>query len=132
MVKKFLSRYFGFKKEIYVLFVSRIVNCIGAFVHPLLTLILKNKLGMNEADVGWLMTLMLITQLPSMLIGGKLSDRFGRVKLVAIFQSLGAAIYCMRITPNVDYSCCLDNSSIQFLCAVVSFARRNDDGPDKP
>lgn len=93
MVKKFLSRYFGFKKEIYVLFVSRIINCIGAFVHPLLTLILKNKLGMDEANVGWLMTLMLITQLPSMLIGGKLSDRFGRVKLVAIFQSLGAAIY---------------------------------------
>lgn len=93
MAVKFLSRYFGFRKEIYVLFVSRIINCIGAFVHPLLTLILKNKLGMDEANIGWLMTLMLITQLPSMLIGGKLSDRFGRVKLVAIFQSLGAAIY---------------------------------------
>lgn len=93
MAVKFISRYFGFRKEIYVLFVSRIINCIGAFVHPLLTLILKNKLGMEEANVGWLMTLMLITQLPSMLIGGKLSDRFGRVKLVAIFQSLGAIIY---------------------------------------
>ena len=88
-----LSRYKGLRKEIYVLFFARIVNCIGAFVHPLLTLIMTDKLGMSSSKAGFLMTVMLLTQLPSMLLGGKLADRFGRLKLIAMFQVLGALIY---------------------------------------
>ena len=40
-----IKRYRGLPKEIYVLFAARIVNSLGAFVFPLLTLILTEKLG---------------------------------------------------------------------------------------
>lgn len=93
MANKFLSRYTGLRKEIYVLFFARIVNSIGAFVHPLLTLIMTDKLDMTSQKAGFLMTIMMLTQLPSMLLGGKLADHVGRLKLMAISQILGAGFY---------------------------------------
>ena len=93
MLRKIISRYRGLPREIYVLFFARIINCIGAFVHPLLTLIMTEKLGMSTEKAGWLMTIMMLTQLPSMLLGGKLADRFGRLKLLAVTQTIGAALY---------------------------------------
>ncbi|MBT3319406.1 MAG: MFS transporter [Clostridia bacterium] len=88
-----ISRYKGLPREIYILFFARIINSIGAFVHPLLTLIMTDKLGMSAKDAGLFMTILLLTQLPTMLLGGKLADRFGRVKLLVVFQLLGAATY---------------------------------------
>jgi MFS family permease len=88
-----LGRYRGLPREIYILFVARIVNSLGAFVHPLLTMILTTKLGMKEDEAGVLITILLATQMPVMLLGGKLADKFGRRKLIIVFQFLGAATY---------------------------------------
>ena len=88
-----ISRYKGLPREIYILFFARIINSIGAFVHPLLTLIMTDKLDMSSSEAGLYMTLLLLSQLPVMLLGGKLADRFGRLKLLVIFQLLGAATY---------------------------------------
>ena len=41
-----LSTYKGLPKEFYVLFIGRIINCIGSFVHPLMSLILTEKIGL--------------------------------------------------------------------------------------
>lgn len=92
-MKRLFTRYRGLPKEIYVLFFARIINSLGAFVHPLLTLILTKKLGLTENDAGTLITILLATQMPVMLIGGKLADKFGRRKLIIVFQFLGAATY---------------------------------------
>lgn len=90
---RLLSRYRGLPKEIYVLFVARIVNSLGAFVHPLLTLILTSKLGMKDDAAGILITIVMATQMPVMLLGGKLADKFGRRRLIIIFQFFGAAAF---------------------------------------
>ena len=90
---RMLNRYKGLPREIYVLFFARIINSVGAFVHPLLTLIMTDKLDMSSSQAGLYMTLLLLSQLPIMLLGGKLADRFGRLKLLVIFQLLGAATY---------------------------------------
>ena len=93
MINKVLGRYWGLPREIYVLFFARIINSIGAFVYPLMTLIMTNKLGMTSEKAGLITTIMLLTQLPSMLLGGKLADRFGRLKLLSFSQLLGAVMY---------------------------------------
>lgn len=90
---RFLGRYGKLPREIYILTIARFINSLGAFVHPLLALIMTDKLGFSTDEAGTFMTILLLSQLPAMLIGGKLADRFGRVKLVVIFQALGALTY---------------------------------------
>lgn len=92
-VVRILHRYRGLPKEIYVLAAGRMVNSIGAFVHPLLTMILTTKLGMKSDEAGMLMTFLLFTQMPISVLGGFLADRFGRRKLIIVFQFMGAAMY---------------------------------------
>ena len=90
---KLIGRYRGLPREIYVLFFARIINSVGAFVFPLLTLIMTNKLGYTSDRAGLILTLLAVTQAPAMLIGGKLSDHFGRRKLIIIFEILGATTF---------------------------------------
>jgi len=92
-VRSSLSQYKGLRREIYVLFFARIINSVGAFVHPLMTLILTDKVGLSSGEAGKFMSLLLLIQGPIMLLGGKLADKFGRLKLAVIFQFLGAAAY---------------------------------------
>lgn len=44
-ITNLLKTYKGLSKEVYVLFIGRIVNSLGAFVHPLMALILTQKLA---------------------------------------------------------------------------------------
>jgi len=94
-MKKLFGRYRGLPREIYILFVARIINSIGAFVFPLMTLIMTEKLGYTSDYAGLLMTILALTQVPAMLIGGKLSDHFGRKKLIIIFEILGASFFLL-------------------------------------
>lgn len=41
--KEIFETYKGLEKEIYILFIGRIVNSLGAFVHPLMALILTSE-----------------------------------------------------------------------------------------
>jgi len=98
-----LQRYRGLPREIYILFLARVINSVGAFVYPLLTLILTDKIGFGEDSAGLCMTILTLTQAPAVIIGGKLADKFGRKKLIIVFQTLGAATYmaCGFIQPSI-------------------------------
>lgn len=106
--QKFISMfnpYRGLSKEIYILAAARVVNAAGTFVFPLLTLILTKKLEMKESDAGLLLSASGIAFMLSGIIGGKLTDCFGRKKIIIIFNSLGATCYIavafMGISMNV-------------------------------
>jgi MFS family permease len=102
LLNKTTYPYRGLPKEIYVLFVSRIINSMGAFVFPLLALILTQKIGLTKVQAGSFVTLLALSQVPGMLIGGKLVDSFGRKKIIIIFQVLGASCYlfCGLLNPS--------------------------------
>ena len=87
-----ISTYKGLPKEIYVLFIGRIINCIGSFVHPLMSLILTEKIGLSAGEAGIFVTSVAIFQVPALILGGKLVDTVGRKKVIIIFQSLGAIV----------------------------------------
>ena len=91
-MKDLLKPYKGLPKEIYILFIGKIVNSIGAFVHPLMSLILTQRIGMSAFEAGKFVTILAVCQVPCMLIGGKLADSIGRKKVIVIFQTLGAMV----------------------------------------
>lgn len=92
-MKNLLNPYKGLPKEIYVLFLGKIVNSIGAFVHPLMSLILTQRIGMSASEAGQFITILAVFQCPCMIIGGKLSDSIGRRKVIIVFQLLGATTF---------------------------------------
>lgn len=95
--------YRGLPKEIYLLFVARIINTIGSFVTPLIALILTDKIGMTSSEAGSFTTLVCMTQAPCLIFGGKLVDAFGRKRMILIFNTLGALFYiaCAFVRPGL-------------------------------
>lgn len=103
-IKKLLMPYRGLPKEIYVIFVSRIVNAMGCFVMPLLTIILTEKIGLSKEAAGIYITLSGFLYMPSSAIGGKMADTIGRKKIIIIFNLFAAGLYiiCGFMPPTIN------------------------------
>lgn len=103
-ISDLLNPYKGLPREIYVIFISRIINAMGCFVMPLLTLILTEKIGLPSNEAGRLISLSGLAFLIPGLIGGKLADTIGRKKVIAIFDALAATFYitCSFMEPSMN------------------------------
>ncbi len=92
-MKSLFRMYGGLKREVYILCFGRFVTAMGSLIWPLLTLILKNKLGFNAEQVALWFLLFGILQIPFSLVGGKLTDRYNKRSLILIFDLLSVALY---------------------------------------
>jgi len=90
---KIFNPYKGLPKEIYILALGRMINAAGSYIFPLLTLILTIKIGVNKTNAGYIISAAGILFMVSGVIGGKLTDCFGRKKIIIIFNALGATCY---------------------------------------
>ncbi|WP_407306175.1 MFS transporter [Desulfosporosinus sp. SB140] len=91
--KIWLSPYRGMPKEIYVIFVARIINALGCFVMPLLTIILTQNIGLSKQMTGLYISISGLLNVPAALIGGKLADTIGRKKVIMLFDGLAIVFY---------------------------------------
>lgn len=66
---------------------------MGAFIMPLLTLILTQKLGYTKSDAGGMISFLILTQAPCLILGGKLADSIGRKRIIVICSLAGALLY---------------------------------------
>lgn len=100
---KLLQPFKGLPKEIYVLCFARMINATGMFIFPLLTLILTRKIGLSHSEAGFWIMMVGLTFIPSNLIGGKMTDLFGRKKLIVICETLGGLMYviCGFLDPSM-------------------------------
>lgn len=89
-IKRIGSTYMGLPRSVYIIFFARIVNSIGNFVFPFMTLLLTDKVGMTEDKVGVYLLMASILQIPGSLLGGKLTDVMGRKKIMIFFMGLSA------------------------------------------
>ena len=89
-IKKLIGIYSGLKRDVYVIFFARIINCIGNFVYPFLTIFLTQNLGMSKVRAGVFLLVASTMFVPGSAIGGKIADIFGRKKIMLIFQGLAA------------------------------------------
>jgi MFS family permease len=85
--------YRGLPAPVYTLFIAEVVNGVGIFVFPFLTLFLTKRLGMSEGAAGDFMLVASLAYVPGTLIGGRLADRFGRKRVMVIAQVLSALMY---------------------------------------
>lgn len=98
----FFKQYMGLRKEMYILFWGRVVTNMGALVWPMMTLILKNKLGYSASEVAIIMMVLGFVQLPCMVLGGKMADRFNKRNLIILCDLVTVATYFLCYFLPVD------------------------------
>lgn len=101
--KKIITTYDGLPREIYIIAIARFVNAVGLFIFPLLTLLLTKKIGLNEAETGFWIAVSGFSSIPMSIVGGKLTDIFGRKKLVIYPNIVATILYasCAFIEPSM-------------------------------
>ena len=90
---KIFKMYQGLKREVYILCFGRFVTAMGGLIWPMLTLILKSKLGFNAEQVALWFLMFGILQLPFALIGGRLTDKYNKRDLIVTFDLISVALY---------------------------------------
>lgn len=89
-INEYFKPYKGLPVSIYVIFFASIINNIGNFVIPFLTMFLTFKVGISEEIVGVVVAVNSIMGLAGATLGGKLIDRVGRKRVLIIFRTLSA------------------------------------------
>ena len=89
-LKHTIRGYARLPKSIIAIFFARIINSLGNFVYPFLTIYLTEKRGMTSDRVGNFMLMAAIFMGLGSIVGGKLSDVIGRKKIILIFQAMSA------------------------------------------
>ena len=92
-MKKIFGMYAGLRKEIYILCFGRFVTAMGSLIWPMLTLILKSKLGFNAEEVAFWFLLFGFVDIPFKLLGGKVTDRFNKRDTILVCDLISVAMY---------------------------------------
>ncbi len=91
-VKSLVNAYGGLHKSIYILFIVNMIASAGNLVFPFLAIYMADKLHFNNATVGFYMMMVWLIGIPSVLLGGKLSDSVGRRHVIIISHSITAVL----------------------------------------
>lgn len=102
-MKKFITQYSGLKREIYILFIGKLVTAMGSFVWPMMTFLLTTKLGFSDGVATALIAAAGVVSLPVALLGGKLADRFPRKNIIILFDCLTVALYVLAFFLPIGY-----------------------------
>lgn len=102
-MQKFFTQYAGLKREIYILFIGKLVTAMGSFVWPMLTFLLTTKLGLSDGIAALLIASAGVISLPVALWGGRLADRFPRKYIIVVFDLMTAALYTLAYFLPIGY-----------------------------
>lgn len=102
--KNLFSPYRGLPKEVYIIFIAKVINAMGCFVMPMMTLIMTQKIGLSSQAAGMYISISGILFMPAAWLGGKLADTIGRKVVIVIFDFMAAALYivCGFIHPSIE------------------------------
>lgn len=94
-MKQLITQYGGLKREIYILFIGKLVTAMGSFVWPMLTFLLTTKLGLSDGTSTLLIATASVLSFPAALLGGKLADKFSRKSIIIVFDCLTVFFYLL-------------------------------------
>lgn len=89
----YLETFKGLSKEVWWLSLITLINRAGTMVIPFLSLYLTKSLGFTLQNVGWIMTCFGVGSVLGSWLGGKLTDRFGYYKVMAISLFLTGILF---------------------------------------
>ncbi|MCD6396248.1 MAG: MFS transporter [Spirochaetaceae bacterium] len=87
-----IKTYSGLSSPIYVLFIARVINRMGDFIHLFMTLYLTRIIGFDVKMVGFFVMITAASSILGSVTGGKLSDYVGRKYVMVGAQFTSAAI----------------------------------------
>ena len=98
-IKSLFEDYTKLPRSLFILFFAQIVSSMGNFVFPFLAIFLTKTLIYNEQKAGFYVLLATAAKVPGLLLGGKLSDAFGRKKIFIIFSTLSGLFifFCLLV-----------------------------------
>ena len=94
-MKQLLLQYRGLKREIYILFIGKLVTAMGSFVWPMLTFFFTKKLGFSDGLSTLLIAIASVLSFPAALLGGKLADKYSRKAIIILFDCLTFLFYAL-------------------------------------
>jgi MFS family permease len=101
IISKLLKPYKNLPMSVYVIFFASIINNLGNFVAPFLTMFLTYSIGMKVETVGLIVAVNSFVGLVASAHGGKLIDVMGRKKIFIIFRTSSAvALLLCAFTRN--------------------------------
>lgn len=89
------SQYKGLSRSAYVIFIGRLITSMGAFIWPLMTLIMSEKIGYSPTTIAYIFLGVGVLFLPANILGGKLADKFNRKKIIIIFDFISIFFFMM-------------------------------------
>ncbi len=103
-LKLIFSQYRGLSRSIYVIFFARMVTSMGAFIWPMLMMIMSGKLGYSNSVIGLVSAGSAALFLPFNILGGKLADKFNKKKLIIILDLLSVSFFigCAFVEPGIE------------------------------
>ncbi len=98
------EQYRGLRKELYILFIGRMMTNMGSMIWPMFTLILSKKLGLSAGTIATYMLIFSIVALPMNIIGGRLADKYSKKNIIVICDivSIASFIYCSLVEINFN------------------------------
>jgi len=88
--EKLTQPYKNLPISVYIIFFASIINNLGNFVAPFLTIFLTGSIGMSAAVVGTIVAINSFVGLVSSALGGKLIDVVGRKNIFIFFRTTSA------------------------------------------
>lgn len=115
------TQYRGLSRTAYVLFFGKMITNMGAFIFPMLSIILARKFGYSVTEIALVMIIVGVLYLPMTFIGGKLADRYNRKKLIIVFDVLSVVFFitCAFFQPGI----------YMMICFVLAGMFANLEGP---
>lgn len=95
MFKRLFEPYKGLSRSVYVIFLSTVLNNLGNFVGPVLTLLLTYKMNVDVKLVALVVSINGILGLFGAILGGRLVDKYGRKIIFISFKTLAALAFVM-------------------------------------
>ncbi|MBS4537034.1 MFS transporter [Clostridium sp. D2Q-11] len=111
-LRGYIQPYKGLPVSIYVIFFAAIVNNMGNFVGPFLTMFLTYRVGINVGMVGIIVACNAGLGMLGAMIGGKLIDQIGRKKILIIFRTLA----------GIGYGTCAFVESPLIITSILMFS----------
>lgn len=107
-MKRIFQMYQGLRREVYILCFGRFVTAMGSLIWPMLTLILKSKLGFDAQQIAAWFLVFGIMQIPFGLFGGKITDKYNKRNVILVFDLISVALYVITaILPLSPMSLCI-------------------------